>query len=76
MSTYRVYVNGVEKVIDTKQVTYEHIVSIAFPDTTAGTIYSVTFEKAKKPHEGDLVAGQSVEIRDGTEFDVDDTGRS
>ena len=73
---YRVYVNGVEKILETKLLTYDVLVALAYPVKTPGTIYSVTFEKAKKPHEGDLVDGQSVEIKDGTEFDVDDTGRS
>jgi len=73
---YRVYVNGTEKTVETNQLSYDDVVVLAFPERTPGTIYSVTFEKAKKPHEGDLVEGQSVEIKDGTEFDVDDTGRS
>lgn len=73
---YRIYVNGTEFTVETKLQSYESVVGLAFPVTTPGTIYSVTFEKARKPHEGDLVAGQSAEIKDGTEFDVDDTGRS
>lgn len=73
---YRVYVNGVEKVVETKYLSYDAVVALAFPVRTPGTIYSVTFEKARKPHEGDMVEGQSVEIKDGAEFDVDDTGRS
>ena len=73
---YRIYVNGVEKIVETKLLSYDDVVGLAFPARTPDTIYSVTFEKAKKPHEGDLVQSQSVEIKDGAEFDVDDTGRS
>jgi hypothetical protein len=74
--TYRLYVNGVEKIVGKKVLTYSEVVRLEFPEPTPGTIYTVSFEKAKHPHEGALVSGQSVEIKDGTEFDVDDTGRS
>jgi hypothetical protein len=57
-------------------LSYDEVVRLAFPEPDPQTIYSVSFEKAKHPHEGDLVSGQTVAIKDGTEFDVDDTGRS
>jgi hypothetical protein len=73
---YRVWVNGVQKVADKSVLSYDEVVRLEFPEPTPDTIYTVSFEKAKHPHEGALVSGQSVEIKDGTEFDVDDTGRS
>ncbi len=74
--TYRIAINGTEVEVNHDDLTYEEIVSLAFPVQPPNTIYSVSFEKARKPKEGDLVAGQSVEIEQNTEIDVDDTGRS
>ena len=73
---YRVYVNSIEKIVEKNVLTYDEVVRLAFPEPDPQTVYSVSFEKAKHPHEGDLVSGQTVEVKDGTEFDVDDTGRS
>jgi len=74
---YKVFVNAEEKAVDSDVVSYEQVVLLAYPIPPGpDTIYSVTFEKAKKPEEGDLVAGQTVEIKEGTEFDVTHTGKS
>ena len=73
---YRVYVNSIEHIVTKNVLSYDEVVRLAFPEPNPDTIYSVSFEKARHPHEGDLVSGNSVEIKDGTEFDVDDTGRS
>ena len=73
---YRIQVNGVEKSVDHDVLTYDEVVHLAFPQPNPETIYSVTFEKARDPKEGELVAGESVTIKENTEFDVDDTGRS
>lgn len=72
---YNIRVNGQHKTVDHNVLPYDEVVLIAFPDPGNG-IYSVSFEKAEAPKEGELVKGQSVEIRDGTEFDVDRTGES
>lgn len=74
--TFKVFVNGAEKTVDHDVLTYDDVVRLAFAEPTPGTIYSVSFEKAKEPHRGDLVQGQSVTIKNNTELDVDDTGRS
>lgn len=73
---YRISINGTEVEINQDILSYEEIVKMAFPSQSSSTIYSVSFEKARQPKEGDLVAGQSVEIEQNTEIDVDDTGRS
>jgi len=74
--TYKVFVNGVEKTVDHEVLTYDEVVRLFVEPPVEGTIYAVSFEHAKEPHEGELVAGQSVTIKNNTEFDVDDTGRS
>jgi hypothetical protein len=72
---FRIVVNGELKSVYQEVLTYEEVVQLAFPDP-GDKIYSVTFEKARHPHEGELLQGQHVEIENGTEFDVEPTGRS
>jgi hypothetical protein len=73
---YKIVVNGESADVDSDIATYERVVKIAYPDGEPGTEYTVTFDKAKEPREGDLLPGGSVEIKDGTEFDVTPTGKS
>lgn len=73
---FRIYVNGVEKIVYHDVLTYDEVVQLFIPQPVEGTVYAVSFEHAKEPKEGELVAGQSVTIKQNTEFDVDDTGRS
>ncbi|MFL6090442.1 MAG: multiubiquitin domain-containing protein [Aeromicrobium sp.] len=73
---YKIYVNGVEKEVDHEVLTYDEVVRLFVAAPVDGTIYAVTFEHGKDPHEGELVSGQTVTIKNNTQFDVDDTGRS
>lgn len=74
---FRIIVNGQEKTAESNTLSYDQVVRLAYPSPpSANTIYTVSFEKAKEPHEGSLVAGQCVGIREGTEFDVTPTGKS
>lgn len=74
--TYKITVSGVEKIVDHDVLTYDEVVALFIATPVPGTIYAVSFEHAQSPHEGELVAGQSVTIKNNTEFFVDDTGRS
>ncbi len=74
--TFKVFVNGVEKTVDHEFLTYDEVVQLFIAEPVPNTIYAVSFEHAKEPKEGDLVAGQRVKIKQNTKFDVDDTGRS
>ncbi len=74
--SYKIYVNGVEKTVPQETLTYDEVVRLFIANPVPGTIYAVSFDHAKEPKEGELVAGQSVVIKQNTEFDVDDTGRS
>ena len=73
---YKIHVNGVDKHVGDETLTFEDVVALAFTPPDPNNIYLVSFEKEKEPKEGELLAGQSVEIKNGTEFDVHDTGRS
>lgn len=74
--TYKIFVNGVEKTVDHEVLTYDDVVHLFIANPVDGTIYQVSFEHAREPHEGELVADGRVTIKNNTEFDVDDTGRS
>jgi Multiubiquitin len=74
--TYKISVNGVEKTVDKEVLSYDNVVAFVAGDYHPDTIFSVTFDKAREPKEGELVKGQTVTIKNNTEFDVVDTGRS
>jgi hypothetical protein len=74
---YRIIVNAEKKTVDSDVVTYDQVTKLAYPTPPApNTIYSVSFERAVEPREGELVPGQQVVVKDGTEFDVTPTGKS
>ena len=74
--TYKITVNGVEHILDHEVLSFDEVVALEFPNADPNTIFSVSFDHAKEPKEGELLKGQSVTIKQNTEFDVDDTGRS
>jgi hypothetical protein len=76
---YRIYVNGQEKVVTTKFVTYVEIVALAFPNPPTGpnVLYTVGYEDG--PHQnpsGSLMPGGKVRVKDGMIFDVTPTDKS
>jgi len=77
--TYRIIVNGQEKTVPTKTVSYEQIVTLAFPNPVTGPniIYTVGYEDG--PHKnpsGSLMPGGKVRVKDGMIFDVTPTDKS
>ncbi len=74
-----IIVNAQPKPWDEKEISYEQVVKLAFPNPPPNVVitYTVEYERAagKKP-DGSLVAGQSVHVKDGTIFNVTETGRS
>ena len=74
--TYKIFVNGVERMVDHDVLSYDEVVRLFVAEPAVDTIYAVSFDHAKEPKEGELVAGGLVTIKQNTEFDVDDTGRS
>lgn len=75
---YEIIVNGEQKIVDSDIVTYEQVVTLAYPTPPApGTRFTVTFRNAKEPHEGSLAPGGSVEVKkEGTIFNVKATNKS
>lgn len=77
--TYRIYVNGQEKIVATKTVTYDEIVKLAFPNPPTGQniLFTVGYEDG--PHanpSGSLMPGGKVKVKDGMIFNVTPTDKS
>lgn len=73
-----IIVNGEQKTVPSREVSYTEVVALAYPTPPApDTTFTVTFRNAVDPREGSLVDGQSVEVREeGTIFNVRATGKS
>jgi hypothetical protein len=76
--TFDIVINGSVYEVNDETVTYEQVVSLAFPGGDPSVIYSVAYRKAKGGRgTGTLVPGASVEVKQqGTSFDVTATTRS
>ena len=74
-----VVINGTAKVIEKERLSFEEVIALAFdnPPTGEGVQFTVQFSRghSDKP-KGTLVEGQSVQTKDGMEFDVTTTNRS
>jgi len=77
---FTIIVNGEPKKVPTRDVSFEEVVNLAYngnPPTGPNWIFTVTYRKAAGPkHEGTLTKGQTVEIREGTIFNVTATDKS
>jgi|GEM_PF-4345607 len=75
-----IIVNGRAKTVHTRRVSYEEAVHLAFPSgsTAPDVSYTVLFEHAANPEhpKGRLAPGESVRVKEGTEFRVRDTSKS
>jgi hypothetical protein len=75
-----IIVNGRERTWPkSREISFEQVVEIAFPNQPSSSEYSytVTYSKGddKKPH-GSLVAGESVNAKNGMVLNVTQTNRS
>ena len=77
--TFTIVVNGEDKQVVERRVTFWEVVELAFgPQTPNPNIcYTMTFKKAAgKRKKGHLVEGDSVKVKDGTVFNVTRTDKS
>lgn len=72
-----IIVNGREKSVSGRTITYEQVVRLAFDSIDANTIYTVAYKKgpASNP-QGNMVAGDVVKLECGMIFNVTPTSRS
>lgn len=75
---FTVIVNGQEKKVTKETLLFGAVVALAFNPVPTGPniLFTVTYRNAEKPREGTLVEGQSVEIKNGTVFNVTQTDKS
>jgi hypothetical protein len=74
-----IVVNGKAKKVDHKLLSFDEVVKLAYttPPAPGDIVYAVTFHNAdQEPKNDTLVAGQSVTVRNGTQFDVKHSVRS
>lgn len=73
-----IIVNGRERTVEEKDVSFEEVVELAFPGSPTGPniVYTVAYRKAAGNKSGDLLPGRSVKVKRGTIFDVTQTDKS
>lgn len=76
---YKIIVNGRQKEVSTKTLTFDQVVALAFNPVPSGpnVQFTVTYRKGpRKNREGSMTEGEIVRIKDGMIFDVTETNRS
>ena len=76
---YTIIVNGRQKVVTSKELSFDEVVALAFdnPPTGQNIIFTITYRRGEgnKP-EGTLVEGETVKIKEGMIFNVTATDKS
>lgn len=76
---YTIVVNARKKEVHTDEMTFEHVVDLAFdskPPVGPGIVITVTYRHAAGDKHGTLLPGQMVKIKNGTVFNVTATDKS
>ena len=74
-----IIVNTREKTWNKKEISYEEVIVLAFGSYSndENVVYTVTYSKGPDSHhEGSLVKGDSVKVKDGMIFNVTQTNKS
>lgn len=74
-----IIVNTREKIWNKKEISYEEVIVLAFDSYSndENVVYTVTYSKGPDSHhEGSLVKGGSVKVKDGMIFNVTQTNKS
>lgn len=74
-----IYINGTPKVVQKERLTFEEIVALSFdnPPTGDGVQFTIQYSRGHSSNsKGSLVEGQTVQVKEGMEFDVTLTNRS
>lgn len=75
---FTIIVNGQQKVVMARKISFTEIVALAFPNTPANEniMFIVTYRKAEDDKKGILVVGQTINVKNGTIFDVTKADKS
>lgn len=69
--SYEVIINGRQKTVTEKKQSFEDVVLLAFGAVDLEKYnYTVTYIKGEGGHEGDLVRGDDVTVKNGMTFNV------
>lgn len=74
-----VIVNATQHEVAGKEITYEHVVNLAFnnaPPTGPHVVITVTYSRGENGKEGSMLPGDSVKLKTKMVFDVTATDRS
>lgn len=74
-----IIVNTREKTWNKKEISYQEVIVLAFGSYSSdeNTVYTVTFSRGPESHhEGSMVKGDSVKVKDGMRFNVTPTNKS
>lgn len=77
--TYTIYVNGEQKEVTTKTVSFAEIVALAYPKPPKGDniLYTVSYEDGPLANpQGSLKDGETVKVKNGMIFNVTATDKS
>ncbi len=77
--TYTIYVNGEQKVVTTKTVSFAQIVKLAYavPPTGENILYTVSYEDGPPANpQGSMKEGGTVKVKNGMIFNVTATDKS
>lgn len=68
---FQIKVNGRDRTMLEKKQDYKDIARLAYPDANFDQfLYTITFFKGENGHEGDLVEGEKINLKDGMVFNV------
>lgn len=73
-----IFVNGREKTVTQRELTFDELVVLAFgPPNSDTSVYTITYQKGPDHKEkGSLVQGESVKLKSGMIFNVVRTDKS
>ena len=76
---FEIIVNGRENTVESKELTFDELVLLAFDDPPTGEFicFTITFRRGegKKP-QGTLIEGELVKLKNGMIFNVSATDKS
>lgn len=76
---FKIIVNGREKVVTARELSFAEVVALAFdtPPSGQNIVFTITYRRGEgnKP-EGTLVEGETVKIKEGMIFNVTATDKS
>lgn len=75
---FTIYVNGREKAVSEKEISFKEVVVLAFGtyEEKETIVYTVTYSKGEDKKEGTMTKGTSVKVKEGMIFNATRTDKS